>query len=462
MLGGNVEGLDCATGAARIFARGIWMMGKAQASGRAAAAVVCVMVGLACVARTAVAQDARAVEATAAPKAATEHAASAADDAQPEPTADPAQADAATQRSFAERVLREREVLGTRFRGHLFIDGLPVSPDGAQIGKSLELRRLRLSFSRSLAFRWEVVGAAELASGRAELRDLFLRRYFDRLGTITVGNQSEPMGLEELTSQLVRPLLESSMATALVPGRNFGIVVGNRYGDFQYQAGVFGAGTEQEGRRELGTAFTGRLTHRSVDAHGDVRHLGISLSLRELKETENFRSVPEVGIGQEFLVDTGSIENASRTRRAGIEYLETFGRWSVRSEIMGVRVERDSASELRFGGLYVEAGWVAWGDGTRYDDGDAVQSRAAVNSNARWGDAWGRGNMSLSARLSRIDLSDDDINGGTQTNLTLGAAWDLSQRTRIAANLVYFADLTGPNAQAEQSTALAIRYQYAW
>ena len=91
-----------------------------------------------------------------------------------------------------------------------------------------------------------------------------------------------------------------------------------------------------------------------------------------------------------------------------------------------------------------------------------MQSRAAVNSNARWGDAWGRGNLSLSARLSRIDLSDADIVGGTQTNLTLGAAWDLSQRTRIAANLVHFVDLTGPNAQAEQSTALAIRYQYAW
>ena len=425
--------------------------------------MVCVMAGLACVTPAALAGNRGAADLAGAPAVAAHRAAgSVADEGQPAATPDQAQTDATTKRRFSERVLREREVLGTRFRGHLFVDGLPVSPDGAQIGKSLELRRLRVSFSRSLAFRWEVVGAAELASGRAELRDLFVRRYFDRLGTITVGNQSEPMGLEELTSQLVRPLLESSMATALVPGRNFGIVVGNRYGDFQYQAGVFGAGTEQEGRRELGTAFTGRLTHRSIDEHGDVRHLGISLSQRELAGSDNFRSVPEVGIGQEFLVNTGTIENAATTRRLGIEYLETFGRCSVRSEIMRVRVTRDTASELQFGGAYVEAGWVAWGDGARYNDGDAVQSRAAVNSNARWGDAWGRGNLSLSARLSRIDLSDADIVGGTQTNLTLGAAWDLSQRTRIAANLVHFVDLTGPNAQAEQSTALAIRYQYAW
>jgi phosphate-selective porin OprO/OprP len=424
--------------------------------------MVCVIAGLACLAPAALAQGGGAADPAGSPAVAAGHAEAVADDGQAEATAAQAQADAATKRSLAERILREREVLGTRFRGHLFVDGLPISPDGAQIGKSLELRRLRLSFARSLAFRWEVVGTAELASGRAELRDLYVRRYFDRLGTITVGNQSEPMGLEELTSQLVRPLLEPSMPIALVPGRNFGIAMSNRYGDFHYQAGVFGAGTEQEGRRELGTAFTGRLTHRSIDAHGDVRHFGISLSHRELEDTENFRSVPEVGIGQEFLVNTGTIENASRTRRLGIEYLESFGRWSVRSEITGVRVTRDAARQLQFGGVYVEAGWVVWGDGARYNDGTAVPSRAPVNSDAAWGNAWGRGNLTLSARLSRIDLSDADIVGGTQTNLTLGAAWDLSQRTRIAANLVHFVDLTGPNAQAEQSTALAIRYQYAW
>jgi phosphate-selective porin OprO/OprP len=369
---------------------------------------------------------------------------------------------AAAEPKLVERVLRERQILGTRLRGNVFIDGLPVSPDQVQIGRALELRRARLSFSRQLARRWVAEGAVELASGRAELRDLYLRKNFDRLGAVTIGNQSEPMGLNELTSPLTQPLLEPSLATALVPGRNFGIAIGNRHDRLQYQAGVFGAGTQQEGRRDLGSAVTARLTHRVIDAFGEVRHVGLGFSHRELSSSEQFRSVPEVGVGQEQLVDTGVIDGSRKTLRASLEYIQTHGRWTVLGEVIGVRVSRDAASQLQFGGAYVEASWMAWGDGPRYADADAILSRSPVTSKATWGNAWGNGNLALTARLSRIDLSDDDIQGGTETNLTLGATWDLNQRTRLAANLVHFVELTGPNAAAESSLALAVRFQYAW
>ena len=432
-----------------------------ETSGCATMSMLCIVLSQLWMVPTAVACERRDAAAQQTPST---QAQSSADVDEPEctPPADPAAAEAATEPGLAKRVLREREVLGTQFRGHLFVDGLPIGPDGAQIGKALELRRFRVSFARGMAFRWEAIGAAELASGRLELKDLYFRKHFDVLGTVTLGNQSEPMGLDELTSQLARPLLEPSMATALAPGRNFGIVVGNRYGNLHYQAGVFGAGTLQEGLRDLGTAFTGRLTHRTIDASGEVRHLGFALGVRQLTGTESFRSVPEVGIDQEFLVDTGIIENAVSTRRGAIEYIETFGRWSIRAELMRTRVERDLGPDLRFGGGFVEAGWVAWGEGERYDDGKAMTSRAPLRTSAEWGDAWGRGNLTLTARLSRLDLSDDDIQGGSETNLSFGAAWDLGERTRIAANLVRFVELTGPNARAEDSLALAIRLQYAW
>lgn len=364
--------------------------------------------------------------------------------------------------NFVERVLHEREILGTRFRGNLFIDGLPVSPDGVQIGSSLELRRARLGFSRELPLRWDLIGQVELSNGRMELKDLYLRRHFGRVGAVTVGNQSEPMGLGELTSPLSLPLLEPSMATALVPGRNFGITLGNRHHNFQYVAGAFGSGTQQEGRRDVGSAFTGRLTHRVIAGSGEVRHLGFALSDRKLGGNEQFRSVPEVGVGQAQLVDTGSIEGARKTQRASFEYIQTFGRLSLLGELLRVRVSRDPGAQLRFGGAYIEATWMVWGEGPLYDDADAVLSRAPVTSKATWGDAWGRGNLAVTARLSRIDISDDDIQGGTETNVTLGLAWDLNQRSRLAANLVHFVELTGPNAQAEKSLALALRFQYAW
>ncbi|MCE3004364.1 MAG: hypothetical protein LW860_16945 [Xanthomonadaceae bacterium] len=379
------------------------------------------------------------------------------------PAADPQEdAEAATEPRLAERLLHEREILGTSFRGHLFIDGLPLSPDGLQIGKALELRRARLSFWRQLPRRWEVLGSAELNSGQFELKDLYTRRRFDRLGTLTVGNQSEPMGLDELTSSLSIPLLEPSLPTALVPGRNFGVMLGNRHGYFQYQLGAFGSGTEQEGRRDIGAALTGRLTHRWLGDGDNVRHLGIALSSRSVSGDEQFRSVPEIGIDQEFTVDTGIINGASRTRRVGLEYLQTFGRHALQGEVIAAHVERDAGTRLRFGGAYLQGTWTAWGEGPRYDEGDAVLARSPVASPAHWGDAWGRGNLAFSIRLSRIDLSDDDIVGGSQMNLTLGATWDISARTRLAANLVRLIDLSGPNAEAEGSTAIGVRFQYAF
>ncbi len=361
-----------------------------------------------------------------------------------------------------ERVLRERTVFGTMFRGHFFIDGLPLSPDGLQVGKAIELRRARLSFSRQLPLRWEVLGSAELSSGSFELRDLYVRRRFDPLGTFTVGNQSEPMGLDELTSALSQPLLEPGLPTALVPGRNFGIMVGNRYGDLHYQAGAFGSGTQQEGRRDVGSGLSARLTHRQRRDDDSVRHLGVSISSRSIDGGERFRSVPEIGINQPFSVDTGSIDDADRTLRAGIEYLATFGRYALQAEWIAARVGRAGGQDLQFQGTYVEATWTAWGEGARYDDGDAVLTRAPVASRARWGDAWRRGNLALSARLSRIDLSDEDIEGGQQLNLTLGASWATNPRTRLAANLVHFIAVSGPSAEADGDTAIAVRYQYAF
>ncbi len=361
-----------------------------------------------------------------------------------------------------ERVLKPREVLGTTIRGHIFIDGLPLSPDGLQIGKAAELRRARISFGRQLPLRWEVLGSAELASGRVELRDLFVRRGFASLGTFTIGNQSEPMGLDELTSALSQPFLEPSLPTALVPRRNFGVMLANRNGDLHYQAGVFGSGTEQEGRRDLGSAITARLTHRRLLADGEVRHLGVALSSRNVNGREQFRSVPEIGIGQEFSVDTGGIDDTSRTLRAGAEYLATFSRVALQSEVLLVRVERDAATDLQFEGAYVQAAWTVWGDGARYDDGNAVLVRAPVADAVRRGEVFGRGNLAVSARLSSLDLSDDDIDGGRQVNLTLGATWDIGPRTRIAGNIVRVIDITGPNAQAKNTTALAVRFQYAF
>ncbi len=62
--------------------------------------------------------------------------------------------------------------------------------------------------------------------------------------TETVGDQGEPKGLGESITALPQPLLEPNPPTALVPGRNIRIMVGNRCDDFQYSSMVATGGLE--------------------------------------------------------------------------------------------------------------------------------------------------------------------------------------------------------------------------
>lgn len=365
--------------------------------------------------------------------------------------------------AFTERILAPRRVLGLDFHGQVFVDALPLNPGEAGIDRNVELRRARILFERRMRGGWDLRGSAELVSGRAELKDLFVRHHFGRAGMITVGNQTEPMGLDELTSALDQPFMESSLPTALAPKRNFGVAASGRRGDFLYQGGLYAAGTKQDGDRDRGGALTGRVSRRLVDDHGDVRHLGMALSHRKLgSDGVRFRSIPEVGIDEPNLVDTGTIDDADAVGRVTLEYMRTWGRWTVQAEAYAVRLARDDAATASFGGGYLEGSWTLRGPKRLYKDDSGVFTRAPVDAPAHWGDWRGRGTVEASARLSRIDLSDEGIDGGTQTNFSLGLTWDIGPRTRLATNAVHFLRLTGPNAAAEGGTALALRFQYAW
>lgn len=367
------------------------------------------------------------------------------------------------QSPLIERVLKPATVLGTTLRGHLFIDGLPLRSDSEEFGRNLELRRARVSFERNVLHGWSVRGSVELVSGRAELKDFYVRRTFERMGTFTIGNHTEPFGMDRITSPLTQPFLERSLPTALAPDRTFGVSLSQRAGPWLLQGGLFGSGTRQEGLRDLGSALTLRAVGRWETSDGDLLHAGLAYSHRRTDvDALRFKTVPEIGLGTPILVDTGRIEGARDVDKLGLEFARTFGRTAVQAEPIAVRVTRSDASALSFQGASVQASWCVFGTPALYDDAAGVFTRAPVDAPAHWNDAWRRGNLILSARLSRIDLTDGNVRGGTETNLTLGATWDLNSHTRFAANAVHLLELTGPERAAEGSTSLAIRFQYAW
>ena len=83
---------------------------------------------------------------------------------------------------------------------------------------------------------------------------------------------------------------------------------------------------------------------------------------------------------------------------------------------------------------------------------------------ARFGaiDDVGHATVQFSARVSHLDLSDHDVDGGRETNVTFAANWYLTERARLGANLVKVIQLDGGpfHGAAQGDYAFVLRLQY--
>ena len=176
---------------------------------------------------------------------------------------------------------------------------------------------------------------------------------------------------------------------------------------------------------------------------GTYRHVGSTDSIR-------FRSRPEVGITENYMVDTGSLADAENMPKAGVEFAYVDGRLSLQSEILGSWVQRDRGrSTLFFHGWYANAGWFLTGESRPYHRGSARFGQIDPNVPV---DKGGRGAWEVALRMSRIDLTDGDIIGGEETNLTLGLNWYLTSTMRVMANYVNILEIDRPGSEFDGNT----------
>ncbi len=318
---------------------------------------------------------------------------------------------------------------------------------------NIQLRRLRVGFDRHFD-AWTMRGYAEYKTGRLELEEFLLQRRWGD-GLVVLGNQTEPFGLERVSSISGTTQLERALPVALTQGLDVGALYARRDGGWYWALGLFAPGSRNDGVRNKGPALDGRFAWSDV-GDDDMRHFGAALSFRpQSSDSEvQFRSYPEVGLANVYLVDTGKFAGVDRSRRAGVEYAEVAGGWSWQAEAMAMRLSRiDGAPDLAFHGAYAEISWFPWEGRREYD---AQQARFAVPA------AVGHATWQFSARLSRVDLSSHDVDGGRETNLTLAANWYLTPRARLAANAVRVLQLDGGPFRGDThgDYAFVVRLQY--
>ena len=148
-----------------------------------------------------------------------------------------------------------------------------------------------------------------------------------------------------------------------------------------------------------------------------------------------FRSTPEAGLTTTYLVDSGTLKDADRIDRQGLEGLWIRGPWSVQGEYLRADTHFDDGKPAyRADGYYAFASWVLTGESRPYSDGNVgnvVPSRA-----------WGA--LELAARYSSVDLDNGSVLGGREHDWTLGLNWYLGKHLKFQANYIRaFSDRAG-------------------
>ena len=288
--------------------------------------------------------------------------------------------------------------------------------------------------------------------------------------TITIGNFKEPFSLEQLISNNDTTFMERSLADTFVPGRSTGFAVGTHGKSWTLAAGVYGGNINADVGRG-GIAGTARATFAPILTDKTVLHFGLAGSYRSLDRSGpdfSFDTTPESFLFRTSLVDTGTIADTSAVGRLGIEGAFAYGPVRIQAEFIATNVERIAARSVSFLGGYVYAAWVVNGKAPRYVlEADTatevgVFKRVTPEASQRVSRG-GIGVFELAARYSAIDLTERDIRGGRQQDVTIGLNWYPEPYMRVMANYVHaWTDATAVTNRPTQAEIGQVRLQLSF
>jgi len=162
--------------------------------------------------------------------------------------------------------------------------------------------------------------------------------------------------------------------------------------------------------------------------------LGYSYQMRDEGQTDlRYRNRPETHLTDVRLVDTGTID-ADGANLLNPEIALVWGPFSVQGEYFWTAVDSTEANDPSFQGAYLFGSWFITGEHRKYSTSSGKFDRVKPQSNFMDG---GLGAWELALRWSWLDLNDENVRGGEETNYTLGVNWYLNPNYRLLFNYIY-------------------------
>jgi phosphate-selective porin OprO/OprP len=328
------------------------------------------------------------------------------------------------------------------FRVH--VDAVDYDADESLGGFSdtVDMRRLRLYTEGEFFFIWPALFKmeADYTDGEFFWREAYVSFMHPVLNrNLKLGHFRAPMSIEAYGGGRAATFMEhAAPVQAFQPGIKYGVETSGWGLDerLTYAIGWFADGEDSD-IGESSTSFTraiGRVTGLPyyADNGKQLIHLGLGGHYLFSDESEiRYRGRPESRFAS-YVVDTGDIK-AEQSVLLGLEAAAAHGAYSLQAEAFQTTVFSTDENELVFYGAYLQASWVMTGESRPYKKTSGtfqiVQPAQDFSISNGSPGAW-----ELGLRLSRLDLSDKDIQGGELNMMTAGLNWYLSSHLRVMFN----------------------------
>jgi len=316
--------------------------------------------------------------------------------------------------------------------GRIQMDGAYYNDKITPMGNGLALRRARINVSGKLFRDWGYFSSVDFAKkDKAGVRGMYLNYKGWKDYAIKFGQFQEPFSLEGMNSSNTITFMERGLPYVFAPDYHLGASLSHFGNWWQASAGIFGEAIQtKKDNIDDGWGGAGRVTFAPWHQDDRVLHVGASAEYRvpNTAKTVRYRYRPESWVTNVKLVDTGKVLNVDNTLKMAAELAFVDGPFSLQGEYVHDMVQRSNTSNLQFNGWYAYASWFLTGESRPYNVKKG--SFTAVDPISGYG-AW-----ELGLRFSSLDLTDKDITGGREQDITVGLNWYANSNIRFMANYV--------------------------
>ncbi|MFH1923271.1 MAG: porin [Planctomycetota bacterium] len=332
-------------------------------------------------------------------------------------------------------------------------------------------RRIRLRFEGDIFDNMEYRMQIDFGSPEdPQMKDVYIGfKDLPLLRTLLVGNQKRPLGLDHLNSSRFNVFMERPLVVEAFneDARRVGIasygvsadeVYNWRYGFYALEnmaddGEIIGDSRQMSFNLRLAgspwydevcdgrTYFHWAVAGMFARPDGDANPLDTNANLGRFRTRSELRS-------DERWLDTGPIAGADWYEILGLETIFNAGPLQVVGEYQANWLERDGTTpgtgpDLFFHGAYVYMAYMLTGEHVPYDRRSGTIGRVTPFSNcslvnrARGGAGPGWGAWQVALRYSYLDLTDEDIRGGIENNLTFALVWYFNPHAALQFNAIY-------------------------